>query len=134
VIVAVAAIVVVADPVIVAVHVNGNATVDVIERAQGSMRALCKRPWHTPAQPTRGFPTYGREFSFRPPACIRRMLEDRSFDHAHGGVPVQVHGHDHGRGHDHGHGHGYCRPLYAFSSGSGVLLGLKSAAMSPKVS
>jgi hypothetical protein len=82
--------VIVAGPVIVDVHLNGNATVGVIETVQGSMRLV------------------GMATTLSKSRSVDILLAlDKTTDHAHGGVPVQVHVYDHGCGHDHGHGHGH---------------------------
>ena len=67
-------------PVIVAVHVNGNAPVIVIGPVDTVKPVL---RLHRTVVPTDSDAATGA-------------------DHDHGGVPVHVHGHDHGAVHDHG--------------------------------
>ena len=92
------AIVAVIAPVIVGVHMNGNATVGVIERINdwgSKLRSATAR---------RG----SQRSAFHVRMAIPHPGESlERFDHAHGGVPVHVHGQgcDHGHGHDQGHDH-----------------------------
>jgi hypothetical protein len=65
-------------PVIVAVHLNGNAPVVVIDTVDDGIHDALRQ---------------------------RQAPVVHGADHAHGGVPVQVHGHDHGGDHVDDHDH-----------------------------
>src|SRR6266700_6104274 len=91
--VSVAELVIVTGPVIVTVHVHGNATLAVIESVTGSARMMLAEPCSECSRISARLPTR---------AWHRKESRTR-IDHASGSVPVHVHV----RGHDHGSGHGH---------------------------
>jgi hypothetical protein len=108
--VAVAVVVIVAGPVIVAVHVHGNAPVVVIEKVQKVARdAVQADRWFLLGvqQDLASIP----DDLWRIEALIPKPDADQAYrpltllDRAHGGVPVHVHGQDHGSGHGHDDDH-----------------------------